>query len=102
MVSPFKALVVQLRDDAEHYRKVHAHVDGAVICTDLADRIESITEQWWIEELTLQQAADERGLSYDTVQRKVSNAELPNVGRKHAPRVRRCDLYEPSKPTLSA
>ena len=37
-------------------------------------------------------AADEKGVSYDTMQRKVGT-DFPNVGRRYAPRVRRCDLY---------
>ena len=79
---------------------MNAQIDGATICTDVADRIETVLNQWWIEELTLQQAADERGISYDRMQRKVRNREIPNAGRKYAPKVRRCDIYEPSSPTL--
>ena len=57
--------------------------------TDLEQRL----REWELEELTLEQAATELGLKYDTVQRRVACGELPNAGRKGAPRVLRCDLY---------
>jgi hypothetical protein len=56
---------------------------------------------WWsefqLEELTLEQAAVESGLAYDTIQRKVATGVLPNAGAKNRPRVRRGDL--PMAPT---
>jgi hypothetical protein len=44
------------------------------------------------EPLTLQQAAEESGFTYSTIEKKVANEELENVGEKGRPRVRRGDL----------
>lgn len=56
---------------------------------DLRERFEA----WGLEALDLSEAAAEAGLAYDTVQRKVASGELPNVGKKGRPRVRRADLH---------
>jgi len=61
---------------------------------DLEDRI----REWALEALSLDQAAEETGLAYDTVQRKVASGEIPNRGAKGSPLVRRADLH----PWLSA
>lgn len=58
------------------------------VAKDLEDE-RSIHES---EPLTLDEAAEESGYSYSTLQRKVAIGELPNVGEKGAPRVRRGDL----------
>lgn len=41
------------------------------------------------EPLTLERAAAESGYAAETLRRKVAAGELPNVGRKHAPRIPR-------------
>lgn len=55
---------------------------------DLEDRL----REWALELLTLEEAARETGLAYDTIQRKVGS-ELPNAGQQGNPRVRRADLH---------
>lgn len=49
-------------------------------------------KDWQDEPLTLEQAAEESGYSYSTLQQKVAAGEIPNVGDKGRPRVRRYDL----------
>jgi len=49
--------------------------------------------------LTLRDAARESGYTADHLGRLVRNGTLPNVGRKHSPRVRACDL--PRKPAAA-
>jgi hypothetical protein len=44
------------------------------------------------EVITLTQAAHETGYTPDHLGRLVRGGEIPNVGRKNAPRVRRADL----------
>jgi hypothetical protein len=44
------------------------------------------------ETLSLRQAAEASGYSADYLGRKVRNGAIPNVGRPHAPRIRRADL----------
>lgn len=55
---------------------------------DLTDRL----REWSLELLTLEEAARELGLAYDTVQRKVGD-EIRNAAEKGSPRIRRCDLH---------
>lgn len=57
-----------------------------------AEELEERLREWGWELLSLEQAAKEAGVSYDTMQRKVGR-EIPNAGEKGAPRVRRCDLH---------
>jgi hypothetical protein len=45
-----------------------------------------------LEELTYDEAAEYSGLAAGTIGNKVRAGEIENVGRKNAPRVRRCDL----------
>lgn len=58
-----------------------------------AEELEDRLREWSLELLSLEEAAREAGLAYDTVQRKVADGELPNAGEKGAPRVRRADLH---------
>ena len=49
------------------------------------------------EVLTLDEAARASGYSADHLRHLVSAGDVPNAGRKHAPRVRRADLPERRK-----
>lgn len=42
--------------------------------------------------LSLTEAARQSGYTADHIGRLIRNGSLPNVGRKHSPRVRACDL----------
>ncbi len=50
--------------------------------------------EWWLEELTTREAAEELGVSDSAVQKRVSKGTLKSVAEKGSPRYRRCDLYE--------
>ena len=56
---------------------------------DLEERL----REWWLEELTIEDAATELGVNYDAMRKRLANGSTTNAGRKGAPRVRRCDLY---------
>lgn len=62
--------------------------------TDLEERI----REWALEELSLDEAAEEAGVHYDTMRKKVARGEVPNAGEKGSPRVRRCDLLQDGSP----
>ena len=57
-----------------------------------ADRLEEHSHEWQTEPLTLEEAAEESGYSYSSLQQKVASGEIPNVGENGKPRVRRKDL----------
>ena len=79
------------RMEAAGWRR-RGYESQARVSESYAQDLEELLRELELEELTLKQAAKESGLSYDTLQRKVSSGEIPNAGRKHAPLVRRCDL----------
>jgi hypothetical protein len=58
----------------------------------IAGVMEWVQAEWDNQPLTLQQAAEESGFSYSTIEKKVASEELENVGEKGKPRVRRGDL----------
>lgn len=66
---------------------------SATLLRRVAQDLRTEGEAWWLEALSLEQAAKERGQAYDTVQRAVRDGRLQNAGRKNKPRVRRCDLF---------
>lgn len=79
------------REEADLLRRRGAPRQADVL-ESVADDLEERLEEWRLETLSLEDAARESGLAYDTVQRKVGS-ELPNAGEKGRPRVRRCDLH---------
>ena len=58
-----------------------------------ADELDERLRDWWLEQLTVDDAAAELGVNYDAMRKQLANGSTPNAGRKGAPRVRRCDLY---------
>jgi hypothetical protein len=95
-----EALAVAWREQAARYEADGQ--PGAALLRRVAGELEATVRAQRVETLTLQQAAEETGLSYDTVQRRVATGRLPNVGRRGAPRVRRCDLPgTPAGPDLA-
>ncbi len=67
-----------------------------------ADQLEAVAAGSDSEALTLEAAATESGYSLDHLGRMIRDGKLANAGRKHAPRVRRCDLpRKPSSPRHS-
>ena len=91
-LAPLRALAHEWREEAGVLQKRGA-VPVAECLQSAATDLELRLNEWELEELTLTRAAAELGLEYDTVQRRVASGELPNAGRKGAPRVRRCELY---------
>ncbi len=91
-LSPLRELADRWQEEADRFER-DAVPGHAAVLRRVADDLTQALDRWWLEELTLEQAAEERGQSYDTIQRRVASGDLPNVGRKHRPRVRRADLY---------
>ena len=64
--------------------------------SDLLEKCAAYCEEWDRERgtdvLTLQQAARLGHGKYSTLQKKVASGDIPNVGRKGAPRVLRADV----------
>lgn len=80
----------------DELRRLHALVDGAVLCDELLAELDRLTDSAASEALSLTRAAAESGYSADHLGRLVREGKLANVGRPNAPRVRRADL--PRKP----
>ena len=57
-----------------------------------ADELEQTWREWELEALTLEEAAEESGFSYSSLQKRVASGEIPNIGEPGAPRVQRQDL----------
>jgi len=87
----FASLVEELRRDADRQEE-YGDPGGATAIRRCVDQFQEKLRECELEELTLKQAAKEAGVSYDTMQRRVSEGEVPNVGKKHKPLVRRGDL----------
>ena len=57
-----------------------------------AVELERALEAFGAETLTLTEAAQATGYSPDYIRQQIAAGDLPNAGRKNAPRVRRADL----------
>jgi hypothetical protein len=84
-------LASQWRDEADTLRRRGAEVQ-AVALESCADELEEAYREHALAALTLTEASQESGYSYSALQKKVASGELPNVGTKNGPRVRRGDL----------
>ena len=69
---------------------------GATLCRQCAVELREAIRAEGNSSLTLSEAARESGYSEDHLRHKVAEGEIPNAGRKGAPRIRKCDL--PRKP----
>ena len=87
-LSHLTGLEAELRADAAVLREYGAAGQAQAV-DHCADRITERLREWQLEALTLEQAADERGIRYSGAQKKVARGDWPNVGRPHAPRVPR-------------
>jgi hypothetical protein len=61
-----------------------------------ADELEEAEHVHALELLSLGDSADESGYSISALEKMMARGDVPNAGRKGAPRIRRCDL--PRKP----
>ena len=91
---PVRDLSDRWLSEAESYARDGALVRAEALLHRVADELTEALDEWWLAELTIEEVAEEKGQSYDTIQRRVATGRLHNVGRKHRPRVRRADLYE--------
>ena len=98
-VQPLQNLASEWRTEAELFRR-RGMEDSARLVESYQGDLETRIHEWGLEALTLEEAALETGLAYDTLQKKISRGGLPNAGEKRAPRVRRCDLYGTPRPRL--
>jgi hypothetical protein len=96
-----RAVADRWREEAERYEAdgVPGH---AALLRRVADELMETLGKWWTEPLGLQQAAEEAGLNYRAIQKRIERRQVPNAGRKGAPLVRRCDLYDGGGPMLEA
>lgn len=90
-VQQVRALATEWRTRAIALRR-YAAEPQAVALEACAEELEERLREWQSEPLTLEAAADESGYSYSALQQKVAAGEIPNVGDKGRPRVRRADL----------
>jgi hypothetical protein len=77
------------RDDFARYG---AQVDGAALIDRMLSDLEEATTDHHDVVLNLTDAAAECGYHAESLGRMVRNGEIPNYGRKGAPRVKRGDL----------
>ncbi len=84
-------LAIAWKEKATELRRFGAE-DQAVTLEYCADDLEETWRIWQQEPLTLEEAAEESGYSYSSIQKRVASGEIPNVGQPGAPRVQRQDL----------
>ncbi len=85
-------LVAKWEERAKELRRLHAHVDGAVLCEEALKDFTEVLESEERELLSLRDAAALSGYSEDHLSRLIRDGTVPNAGRRGAPRVRRGDL----------
>ena len=79
------------RTEADSLRKYGAEQSALALEACAAD-LEAAELEYLLETLTLEQAADFVGVSYDTMSRRIRRGKVPNAGRKGKPLVRRRDI----------
>jgi hypothetical protein len=94
---PFaQALLDRWTQRRDEWRKLGVLVAGATVAAEVLDDLHTLVVEATSELLTLTAAAQESGYSVRQLRRLVRHGTIPNVGRPHAPKLRRCDL--PRKP----
>ncbi len=88
-----ESLTASWRSDADTLRRRGAE-QLAECMESMAAEFEAALREWMDEQLTLEEAAAERGLKYDTMRKRVERGVYVNVGKKGAPRVRRANIYK--------
>lgn len=88
---PCAALTERWRTQATELR-LYGAVGQATALEACADQLEATERVYLFEELTVQEAADELGVSYETIGRRLRRGDVLNAGEKNRPRVRRIDL----------
>jgi hypothetical protein len=80
----------------DYFKRYGAVVDGARVLDECVGELEELFREQDSDLLSLTEAAEASGYSSDHLSRLVRQGQLPNMGRRHRPRVRRGDL--PQKP----
>lgn len=88
------------RDEAATHRTRYKDEARAAMLELAARELEARLRDYDEENLSLSEAADVSGYSYDHIGRLVRTGQIPNAGCKNAPRIRRKDL--PRKARLDA
>jgi hypothetical protein len=96
-VSVHHPIAEQWRREADSFER-RGQTSPAAMLRSCAEDLEYYEVKRGLEELTLKEAAKESGYSTSQLARQISDGKLENVGKKGAPRVRRCDL--PMKPLI--
>lgn len=97
---PLAALAARWREDAEQLQRRYEDERVARIFERHAGELEQAIRERDEQLLSLHEAARDSGLSYDHLRHQVAAGVIPNAGRPHAPRIRRCDL--PGRPQQAA
>ena len=84
-------LAARWRQDAEVCAR-YGDERGAGVLHRVADELDAALRATGDEALTLEAAAMESGYSRDRLRHMVADGEIPNAGRRGAPRIRRGDL----------
>ncbi len=79
------------REKATELRRFGA-VGQACTLEHCANDLDEAWRDWQQEPLTLEEAVEESGYTYSSLQKKVASGKIPNIGEPGAPRVRRQDL----------
>ena len=66
---------------------------SAAMANSYAEELENALQEWWLEALSLKEAAAELGLTPSALNKRVRKGSLVNVGKNGSPLFRRCDLY---------
>lgn len=94
-VDSLEALTAHWRGEADVLRRC-----GAETLADLTERhaseVEAVQRARRFDAVTLEEASEIGGYSYDHLQRLVADGKIPNAGRKGSPRIHRQDV--PRKP----
>ena len=89
-MSPVRGLPATWRERAAQIRRYAP--EAAAAFEDAASDLERELREADNDVLTLHEAQRESGYSADHLGRLLKAGAIPNVGRKHAPRIRRADL----------
>jgi|SRR5665213_717956 len=101
MSSRLTSLAERWRTDAATLES-YGDTQVAKVVRQLADDLEAGLRDDGAELLTLASAERESGYSRDRLRHMVADGDVPNAGRKGAPRIRRGDLPRKSKASRSA
>jgi len=95
----FSEILARWEARRDEYRRLHVHVDGALMIDELLADLRTLREAESLGVVSLQEAHLIGGYAIDSLQRMVASGQIENVGRKGKPRIRRADV--PVKPGYS-